>query len=170
MSPKLLSLVFVLLLLAGCNKNPFEVVISRCPAVAVIGDIATYSEFKPGATTRRQEDLAFTAAISDITVSCEQNNAVAATVDFSILARRYDETGQSSLQLPYFVAILKDNNTLISKKNFETSVAFGPEGLGRVDDRFLVDIPTIEQARTYSYEILIGFDLEPGDVYYNLVR
>lgn len=170
MSAKILGLVCLSAALAACSTNPLEVVISRCPAVAVIGDISTWTEFKPGATTKTSDDLAYTATISEIDGGCTESDDVVSAVDFSIYARKYDGYGETTVSLPYFVAIVKDNNSVISKKNFTATITFDQDGLGESRNQVLVDIPTIEQSRTYRYEILLGFDVEPTDIYYNLAR
>ena len=170
MSVRFYLLMGLLLLLAACNQNPLEVQISRCPAIAVVGDTSTVSGFKDGTTARSQDDLAYTATFSGVVISCENASSIDSVIDFEVLARAYDGNVTGTITLPYFVAILKDNSQLITKQSYEVSLAFDQNGLARVPQRVLVEVPTIEQARDHTYEVLIGFKLDANTIYYNFVR
>lgn len=168
MSSRLIFAFLFALLVAACNRNPLEVVVSRCPAVAVVGDVGTVTKFI--GEDRLQEELVYTASLSEIETNCREGGSVEANVAFKIVARAGDAHSGGPITLPYFVAVLKDNSQLITKKTYTATLNLSAEGRAVSVQQIEGLIPTIDQARKYNYEILIGFQIEPGDVYYNMIR
>lgn len=161
-------LAALLLTLAACNKNPLEVVVSRCLAVAVVGDVGTYTKFRgDGQTT---DDLEFTASISDMSSSCEEEDDVRSEVTFTVAAQSGPAMRSASVTVPYFVIVLKDNSQIVSKKVFDVTLTFDQSGKASSVQTIGQHIPTIEQARRYNYELLVGFQMEAQDVVYNIER
>ena len=163
-----LFLAALLLSLAACNRNPLEVVVSRCLAVAVVGDVGTYTSFKGESQTT--DDLEFTASISDMTSSCEEGSDVRSEVQFTVAAQSGPALRNASVTLPYFVIVLKDNSQIVSKKVFDVTLVFDQNGKASSVQTIGQHIPTIDQARRYNYELLVGFQIDAQDVVYNMER
>lgn len=161
-------LCLALFFLVSCNRSPLEVRISRCPAVAVVGDAGSYVAFDDDA--RHQEDMRYLVSIANVTSSCEQSGRVVAQIDFDILARREDGFQGNRIDVGYFAAVLKDNSQLVSKKTYEISLDFDEAGLARTRQTIEVEVPTIEQARKYNYEFLLGLNVTPDQAYFNIAR
>ena len=158
----------LLLTLVGCNKNPLEVTVSRCFGVAVIGDLGTLVKFQgEGRTT---EDVEYTASIMDISSSCTEAEDVRAQTEFTIGLQAGPAHAGNNVNVEYFVAVVKDNSQIISKRVFETTLRF--DGSGNAQSREVISqyIPTIEQARRYNYEVLVGFQMEADEAVFNMVR
>lgn len=158
------------MLLAACNTNPLEVIVSRCPAVAVVGDTGTWTEFKDETKGKTQDNLAFTASIVELEQFCDEGSRVESELAFKIVAKSYEGYEGATISLPYFVAVLKDNSQLITKQTYEVELQFDSNGLAQMPQAVAVTVPTIDQAREYNYEVLVGFQMDPEKVYYNLVR
>lgn len=162
----LLGLVFFL---AACgNKNPLEVTVSRCPAVAVVGDAGTLTRFKGDG--RNVEDVAFTASIMDVRLTCEEADDVNSRVTFSVGAKAGEAFNGGSVTLPYFIVVLKDNSQIVTKRVFDVTLRFDNNGHAMSNEVIAQHIPTIEQARRYNYEVLVGFQLSAQDAVYNMER
>ncbi|MFC4347462.1 hypothetical protein ACFO5Q_06350 [Kordiimonas lipolytica] len=169
MSVRSVILFGLLFLLAACgNRNPLEVTVSRCPAIAVVGDAGTLTRFE--GEGRNIEDVAFTASIMDVRLTCEEAEDVTSDVSFSVAATRGDAFRGGSVTLPYFVVVLKDNSQIITKKIYDVTLNF--DSNGRASSREVLEqhIPTIEQARRYNYEVLVGFQLTAQDAIFNMER
>jgi len=169
MSVRSVILFGLVFLLAACgNRNPLEVTVSRCPAVAVVGDAGTLTRFE--GQGRNVEDVAFTASIVDVTLTCEEAEDVTSEVIFSVAATAGDAFKGGSVTIPYFVVVMKDNSQIITKKIYDVTLNFDREG--RASSREVIEqhIPTIEQARRYNYEVLLGFQLTAQDAVYNMER
>ncbi len=157
------------LLIAACtNNNPFEVTISRCPAVAVVGDAGTLTRFT--GEGHSQKDVQFTASIVDIRSSCVQEDSVSSEVEFKIVAKNGPALNASDVSVEYFIVILKDNSQIVSKKTFTSTLNFTRDGTASSLEIVRQFIPTVDQARRYNYEILVGFQLTPNQALYNMVR
>jgi hypothetical protein len=168
MTIRFFVLTALLLVIAACNRNPLEVVVSRCPAVAVIGDLGTFTKFEGAGQTT--DDVAFTASLLQVRSDCEESSDVVGETSFEIAAQSGPALKNTTVVLPYFVAVLKDNSQIVSKKIFETTLVFDSNGYAVSREVIGQYIPTIEQTRRYNYEVLLGFQIDPQDVVYNLQR
>lgn len=168
MSVRLFTLLSMLLFVAACNKNPFEVQVSRCFGVAVVGDLGTLTKFKgDGRTTK---DVAYTASIMDVESSCEEAEDVRSQVSFYVGAQAGPALAGDSITVPYFVAVVKDNSQIITKRIYDVTLRFDSDGYARSHEVLSQLIPSIEQARRYNYELLVGFQIDPNTAVYNMQR
>ncbi len=168
MSIRLILASALMLFVAACNRNPLEVTVSRCLAVAVVGDIGTLTKFS--GSGRTTEDIEFTASIRDVRSSCEESNSIESEVKFAIGAHGGPALANSSVTIPYFAAVLKDNSQIITKRVYEVTLRFDENGNAVSNEVLTQFVPTIEQARRYNYELLIGFQLDARDAVFNIVR
>ena len=168
MSLRLVIMTALLLLLAACNRNPFEVTVSRCLAVAVVGDVGTLTKFKGEGTTTG--DVEFTASIMDVESRCEEADDVRSEVAFFVGAQAGPALIGKQITVPYFVAVLKDNSQIVSKKIFNVTLNFDDSGYAYSRQVIGQYIPTIEQSRRYNYELLLGFQLDPQEALFNMER
>ncbi|GAK33947.1 hypothetical protein JCM17846_15470 [Iodidimonas nitroreducens] len=155
----------------GANQNPLEVTIQRCPALAVVGGTGSFVRFM--GDEKNAADIAYEASITNLQLKCDQDDDVISDVHFDLAAVRgpaLPATGEISLQ--WFVAVVRDNSIIVAKDIYETRLSFESADQQRVvvTERLRQELPDIERARRYNYEILIGFQLDPEDVRYNLLR
>ena len=120
--------LLLLAALAGCKGRGGELVVddsvgvtalrSPCPIVAIpemTGDVTTVSV--PGRSDAAAIDV--TAAITNLRSTCddEKGNTVLRTeATFDVLARRSDTRGARRVVLPYFSAVVRGGNVVISKR------------------------------------------------------
>ncbi len=173
MSVRFVLMAAVSLLVTACSKNPLEVVVSNCPAVAVVGDVGTITRFL--GEGRTSKDVAYTASILDVSSTCREDKdkktgGVSSRVVAHVAAQRGEAFKSDEISLTYFVAVLKDNSRIVSKEIYTTTVKFDENGDGRVREVLAQEIPSIQEARRYDYEILIGFQANPQDAVYNMQR
>ncbi|WND02551.1 hypothetical protein QGN29_13440 [Temperatibacter marinus] len=173
MSLKTVSRWFVLGLsvaaLSACaRENPLEVTIDHCPAVAVMGDMGTFTRIKGDSDLAK--DIEYTATLSRVDTECSQEEQVATKVSFDISVLAGPANKDRSVTVDYFVLTLKDNYSLISKKTYSVTLTF--DRSGRASKRQTIDhlVPTIDQAREYDYEILLALNLTPNEVMRNIKR
>ena len=113
--------------LGGC-KSKGDIVVDEgvgitavrgaCPAVGIpdyTGDITTFRT--PGATDSASIDV--TAAITNLRPACTEGGTSAkvySQTGFDVLARRADTRGARTVQLPYFVTVLRGGSAVVSKR------------------------------------------------------
>lgn len=89
---------------------------SPCPAVGIpdyTGDITLFDQ--AGAQTAAALDV--TAAMTNVRSSCDESgDRIYTNVTFDVLARRSDASGARSIDLPYFVTVLRGGGAVISKR------------------------------------------------------
>lgn len=168
MTIRFLATMALALTLAACNKSPLEVTISRCAAVAVVGDTGTITRFD--GEGRTADDVVFTATMNDVDVTCNESDSVSSVVSFYIAAESDGRIVNQSITMPYFVAVMKDNSEIITKRIFDVTLRFDGNGYAVSREILSQYIPTIEQARRYNYELLLGFQLSIDDVAFNMER
>ena len=119
--------------LAGC-KTKGDIVVDEgvgvtavrgaCPSVGVpdyTGDITLFRT--PGVTDTGSLDV--TAALPNVRSTCNDGGEqVYSSVGFDVLARRTDVHGARSVQLPYFVTVLRGGNAVISKRVGTVTINF----------------------------------------------
>lgn len=154
---------------ASCQKNPFEVTESNCPAVSVVSNVGSMTRFVGAG--RNAEDVAFNASITGINVNCAQGEGVDMEISFAIVARRGPAMAENSVTLPYFIILMRDNHLITVKQLHEANLRFA-EGADRaaVRETVVQRFEDAAPARRYDYELLIGFQLTPDEVIYNALR
>ncbi len=155
---------------AACSDNPLEVVVSNCPALAVFGDVGTVTRFV--GSGRDTGDVAYTATISSAVQNCtEHKNGIDTTVEFDIVATRGTALTETAVDLQYFVVVMKDNSQLVTKKIYDVTLKFNASTGTAVSHQIIKSvIPTLEQAKRYNYETLLGFQLTNDEAAYNISR
>jgi hypothetical protein len=112
--------------LAGCtNEGELVVdqgvgittVLGQCPAVGIpdyTGDITAFRI----EGDRTANNLDMTAAITNLRSSCDENSTadqVYTSATFDVQARRTDVRGARTVELPYFVTVLRGGSAVVTK-------------------------------------------------------
>lgn len=99
-------------------------VLTLCPAVGIpdyTGDITT---FRPGGDTT-VASLDVSAAMTDLRSTCnDATDKVYSEATFTVNARRTDTRGARTVELPYFVTVLRGGNAVVSKRVGTVTIAF----------------------------------------------
>jgi hypothetical protein len=133
------ALAVTTLALAGC-KTKGDIVLdesvgitavrSACPAVGIpdyTGDITLFSA--PGATDAGSIDL--TAAMTNLRTSCNDQAAkVYSNIEFDVQARRANAAQARTVQLPYFVTVMRGGTAVVTKRVGTVTLSF-PAGQAR---------------------------------------
>lgn len=119
--------------LAGCRSTGdivvdegvgITAVRTACPAVGIpdyTGDVTLFRT--PGATDAGSIDL--TAAMTNLRTQCNEAGAkVYSTSTFDVLARRTDVRGARTVQVPYFVTVLRGRSAVVSKRVGSVTLTF----------------------------------------------
>ena len=129
----MLGVAALSLALGGC-KSRGEILVDEgigitavhgpCPAVGIpdyTGDVTLFS--RPGATDAGSLDL--TAAMTDVRSTCDETGErVYANVSFDVLARRTDTSTARTVQLPYFVTVMRGGTAVTSKRIGTVTLSF----------------------------------------------
>jgi hypothetical protein len=119
-----------LVLLAGCASHDLDetgglkITRSTCPAVAIptyTGDVSLFSPEQ----SRDARALDVVADIANLRTTCDETGAtVHANVTFDVNARRASPHGPRDVVLPYFVSVVRNGSTIMSKQESRVSVHF----------------------------------------------
>lgn len=97
---------------------------SKCPAVGIPDYTGDITMFRSGGQ-QLATDIDVTAAITNLRSSCnETGERVYSVADFDVYARRTDTRGARSVELPYFVTVLRGGSAVVSKEVGRVTLAF----------------------------------------------
>lgn len=119
--------------LGGCSREG-ELVIDQgvgvtsvltvCPSVGIpdyTGDVTTFRN--AGDTTVASLDV--TAAMTELRATCnDQSDRVYSEASFTVNARRADTRGSRTVELPYFVTVLRGGSAVVSKRIGTVTLSF----------------------------------------------
>lgn len=137
MNIRVVAAAVLTLSLAACAKDGdidetggIAITRSACPAVAIPASTGDITTFNP-ATSRAANAIDVTASITNLRVTCDDQNAdVTSNVTFDVLARRADPRGAREVVIPYFATVMRGGTTIVSKKISNVRIVF-PDGQTR---------------------------------------
>ncbi len=185
---KQLLLLALSLGLAACNTaKPLEVRRTSCPAIAVPKHTGTLTRFAQAGRFDTQ-DVQLVASIGQLDSNCvETDDGVRTAVSFNIVATRPAKGPAAAAQLPFFVTVVKDGETLIAKQVYGASLSFA-DGAASSSQSQVVTVATpkiplppkpkknneIDEfappPKPAVYELLVGFQLSDSEVVYNITK
>lgn len=164
-----IALTTAALLVSACSKNPFIVTRSNCPAVAVMAHTGTLTAFDGDNQT--QEAVMYQANIGNVQRGCEQDEILKGTTTFTLSVRKGPGFKGGEITIPYFVALVRDNHLVTAKQVYETKIRFAPNSdTAATVETIQQTFDNVDMARRYHYELLVGFQLTPDQVAFNMMR
>ena len=173
MTTKRLGLLLVLggtLFLASCNQRENEVVtIKNCPAVGAVSHMTTLTRFSGPEKTNNQ--VQFDAYLTNLDYDCDDADRVNTTISFTINAKRGPALQNNVQTINYYVVVIRDNYLVTAKQTYSTQIRFSPgQETAGVRETILQQFDDAQILRRYDYEVLIGFELAPDEIHFNVVR
>jgi hypothetical protein len=128
---KILFPLVALALLSACAKDGeidetggIAITRTACPAVAVPAQTGDITVFNPP-SSREARAIDVTANITNLRMVCgDQGEEVVAEASFVVEARRANAVGARTVELPYFAAVIRGGNTVISKRIERVTLTF----------------------------------------------
>lgn len=144
--------------------------LTECPNIAVLGRTGSVTRLAEPSSSA-SEHFAVRGEISDLLFRCQPSgDTITVEMSFLEVATRGDGASESTVELPFFVAVTR-RGEVIEKKVFVTQHRFRPgQRRNAVVERLRQVISTGERNRASDYEILYGFQLERDELEYNLFR
>lgn len=166
----------LVLVLLGCRTpNPAFLAIS-CPQSAVLFQAAEVTKFSLGATAQAPENAVLTAEIARPVLECDYdflNGVTEVDISFPIRVQRGPAAGIGPTEqtVTYFVVVLDSSDVILSKETFQRVLDPGDENITVVTENvFGTTIRLAENTQPGAYQILIGFQLTPNELTYNLAQ
>ncbi len=165
------SVILIAFILASCGtkRKGGKILVSNCPAVGVVENLNALTRFNGQSQTN--QDVVFDAVITDVEVRCSEGGSVTSDISFSIRGKKGPAFQGSAQTLTYYVVIIRDNYFVTNKKVYTTQLAFdGRSDTAGVRERVVQTFNSFEEPRRYDYEILIGFEVSPEELQFNVTR
>jgi hypothetical protein len=155
------------LALGACNahENDFA---PPCPTLALLQDAADITRFDGGQPDPSK--LTYAGRIVTIPAACSNGgkDLVKAELHVEAQVRRGPAGVSETTTLPYFIAVLEDNN-ILQEQDFTLPVTFRPNtDTAQVAGQDIqISLPVTAQKSAAAYKIFVGFRLTPADLEYN---
>ena len=157
------SAVMLLTSCAGSSKLP-----AACPSVAIAHDLKQATDFG------REEQPVYSALVAAARMDsaigdCHgDDGALVADIDITMRGIRGPALGGDEAELPYFAAVLNEQDKVIAKQNLSVTFALGKEG-AIVDktEKLRLTLPDAAKADTAHWRVLLGFQLSPEQLAFN---
>ena len=132
---RILAAASLTLAIAGCvNEGELVVnqgvgvttVLGQCPGVGIpayTGDITLFGD----SGSKTADNLDVTATITGLRSNCDESSTddlVYTSATFNVNARRRDATGARTLELPYFVTVLRGGTAVVTKRVGSVQLSF----------------------------------------------
>ena len=158
------------LALASCSrKNGPIVVVPNCAGVGIVKYMGTLTRFNNQGQTN--EDVDFEAYITDLDQECSEGNTVETDISFTIRGKKGPAFSGADKTINYFVVVIRDNYLVVTKKKFTTRLHFKPgSDTASVRETIRQTFDDYNMPRRYDYEILVGFEVSPDELEFNVTR
>ena len=183
MTPRFLRLCALLIvvvpLLSACASSgedaPPPAPTFGCPHAGLMQDADRLAVFNDMANPSR-ETVTVKAQLYGITYACKpvpSRGEINVTMTARFVADRMPLAGSlKGLTLPYFVAVVDENDDILMHRRFTVRMAFGenkkiPASQARAEEQIEVPIPAPDAMAAGKYKIVAGFELIPAQIRYN---
>jgi len=149
----------------------------KCPKIRVLGDAREISVFRPGPSGG--VDLVYEARLTARGRGCSMLGGHQASggpeildagVKLTVVADRAPAARISKVKIPYFVAAVAPDNTVVGKRVFELEADFGGGRRVTLEEAASARIPLYFSKDQSIYKIVVGFQLTPRQLAYNRQR
>lgn len=153
--------------LGACAKKNADVGAPPCPNVAVLADAAHLAVFRDG-PGRDLTDIRYEADLGPIRGECiyrKRNTNVTVEMKLVITAKRGPADRDRLADLGYFVAVVDQEEHVLARKEFQSSIQFAPnQAQVQTLEELEQIIPLKEQQPGSDYSVLVGFLLSQEQV------
>lgn len=159
-----------LLALAACAERETGI----CPRVAVLGEAARLTKFRPGAP-ETAENVMFTGEMTKVEITCKYADAALSRFEADVFAtmivRRGPAMSGNVAEFPYFVSVVDRRGIVIAKREFLVRVNLGGEQAVEHREASWQFYPRLRTGgAAVLLETWVGFQLTDAELAYNRRR
>ncbi|MEN3974210.1 hypothetical protein [Emcibacter sp. SYSU 3D8] len=175
--PRIAAVVVGALALSGCgilggkvDMGMSEAMKQHCPPVGIVAYTGQLTRF--AGDGRQTGDVALRAEVTNLKIICsspKDQTQVNARITFDIVGERGPASTDSGATLKYFVALADENQKVLKKDVYDTSLTFGSSDVVISHEKLNAVLPQKGDDVPYE-EVLIGLQLERGEFGYNVAR
>lgn len=142
---------------------------AACPTTSILQALSNTAVFaaepRRGAAGRTQQEVAFYGILSNVESSCApEPGGLRVKLDVIVIGERGPAARGDGVDLDYFVAVTRPDQSILDKKRFAVHIAFeGNQKRAGVTDHIEMLVPEAG-ARPADLTILVGFQQSPEAV------
>lgn len=162
-----LYFAFVLFLLSACNRDKDEPFIppAACIHPMIVGE---FSEITHKSTS--EKDAAYAAALTNVWAQCEQKKDQEKTILYiRFLVKRPQSGIENNIFIPYFVALVDKNDSLIGKSSYIATASFAKNQKRSVPvEKVEFSFPLPKGTSIEDFTFLVGLQLDEAQLEKNI--
>lgn len=150
--------------------NKEEVVLPSCPEAGVMPDAARIPVFYGASGQPQAGDVAVTGILGRLQGACSFGKPGEAQLEITIsFAAERGPKGVALRKqpLPYFIAVLSPDETVLQRKAFSTKVDFDNAGRAFTSEEHEISVPVPSKQAAGAYKVVVGFQLTPEQLAFN---
>ncbi|MGE4352177.1 MAG: hypothetical protein AB7E52_08320 [Bdellovibrionales bacterium] len=136
----------------------------KCPQVAILRELETIRDY--GAEAPDPSALVATGHMGHVEGQCEYgDDGLEISYDLALQAQKGPRLGGDSVSFPFFVSVIRPDNSILSKELMTASFTF-KEGLPLAEQvqPLRVFLPLEEDEDASDFRILMGFQLTEAQI------
>jgi hypothetical protein len=176
--PRIAAVVAAVLALPGCSvfggkvdMSMSEAMKQHCVPVGIVAYTGQLTKF--AGAGRQAGDVAYRAEVTNLKVACtspKDKTSVSAKITFDVVGERGPAATESGATVQYFVALVDENQKIIKRDVYDSTLNFGSgAGVGVSHETLDATVPQNGDDVPYE-EVLIGLLLDRDELAYNVAR
>jgi hypothetical protein len=167
-------LVLAAMGVSGCQPTRIDDLLVSCPTLSLPSDLADLTRYREGAAPDLST-VVLDAKVTAVDAHCRRgrrDQSVDATVSMRFQLDRGPAAATRGVQLPWFIAVLDQENNVVNRQTFVLPAQFGRNTTRAAVSSQPVEIsfPVGQERRAQDYRILVGFQLSPEELELNRRR
>ena len=163
--------IAALLFLASCAGDKVETSSFQCPQAGIIAKAGSLPVFEGTPKAPQVDDIKVLGTVDNFRGACRpaENGIVHFKLEVDFKVMKTELAGDlKSIRLPYFVAVLAPDESILQKQSLWTKIDFDKKAQSTSLEQIDLDIPVSDTSQTGRYKIAIGFELTPQQAAYNV--
>jgi len=141
-----------------------------CPETGVMQEADRIPVFYGASGKPKAADVAATGVLGRLTGACSFDEPGVAELEVTInFAAEKGPKGVAlrKQSLPYFIAVLSPDETVLQRQAFSTKVDFDNADKGFASEEHDIRVPVSAKEAAGAYKVVVGFQLTPEQLAYN---
>ncbi len=151
-------------------KEDTAAAMPSCPETGLMREADQIPVFYGESAKPTADDLASTGFLGNLTGGCDFDKAGEASMEITIsFAAKKGPKGVAlrKQSLPYFIAVLGPDETVLQRKVFSTKVDFDNTDTASTTEEHDIRVPVTSKEAAGGYKVVVGFQLTPEQLGFN---
>ncbi len=169
----LLAILLTAPLLSACSGGKNAALAPRCPETGLMREADSIALFSGNPAVLTADIMTARASFGSYRGACRpsRHGGMDFMLEFDFQAERgQTATDTKDISLPYFVALLAPDETIVSRESHQVDISLNDKGLGKKTDKLRIHVPVRDLRDAWKFKVVAGFALNPQQLEYNQAK